>query len=346
MNLPQTFKASVLVELNQPLQTMELCMPKPAKGQVLVKIKMAGICRSQLMEATGQRGKDKYLPHLLGHEGVAEVVAVGEGITKVKVNQRVILGWLKGNGLDSGGTTLLSKDGTVINSGPVTTFSEYSIVSENRLTICPEHISDTLAVLLGCALPTGAGMVLNQIKPEKSATIVLIGAGGIGLSALMMLQHFQPKNIVVIDLEQSKLDLAKKIGAHEVYLYSTEGKKLLAENHPAGFDYAIESAGSCETIEFAFSLIHNKGKCFFASHPANGEKIHLNPHELICGKQIFGTWGGNSYPDTDLPVIANIIHKLNIQVDELIQEHYNIDQINEALTDLAERKIVRALIDF
>lgn len=346
MNIPTYFKAGVLIDIEQPLQLLDLKIPYLKDNQVLVKMHMAGLCRSQLMESKGLRGEDKYLPHLMGHEGVGEVIAVGNSVTKVKQGNRVVLGWLKGSGIDSGGTHLISKEGQIINAGPVTTFSEYSVISENRVTICPEGISNELAVLLGCALPTGAGMVLNQIQPHSNSNVILIGLGGIGISALLMLRHFRPKKIIVVDIEQSKCDLALQLGADEAYLYEEASLALLKEQHPNGFDYAIESAGLCETIEFAFNNIHNSGKCYFASHPKTGDFIKLDPHQLICGKQIFGTWGGNCNPDKDLKSIADIIQKLEISINSLISHRYSLNQINEAISALERREITRAIITF
>ncbi len=343
-HLPQYFRAAVLVRVNEPLEMMSIKMPAPKHGQVLVKVAAAGICRSQLMEIQGKRGQDKYLPHMMGHEGVGEVVAIGEGVTKVRVGQRVILGWIKAAGLDSGGATLETTEGQKINAGPVTTFSEYTLVSENRLTHCPTNLIDEIAVLLGCALPTGAGLVLNEVKPRDRSTVLLIGLGGIGVSALLMLNHFKPKEIVVIDSQPEKLKLAKKLGATEVFLADNNIDDTLTSKFPQGFDYSIESAGTCKTIELAFKHIHGQGICYFASHPAHGEKISLDPHALICGKQIKGTWGGDCQPDRDLPKIAKIIEGLNIPVTNLVSDYYLLNDINKAINALEDGKTFRSLV--
>ena len=345
MTLPNSFRAAVLFHSPGCLKITDIKMPVPKHGQVLVKVTAAGVCRSQLMEIQGKRGEDRYLPHMMGHEGVGEVVAIGKGVSKVRVGQRVILGWIKATGLDSGGTVLETTAGQKINAGPVTTFAEYTLVSENRLTHCPDDLADELAVLLGCALPTGAGLVLNEVKPRDSSTVLLIGLGGIGVSALLMLNYFKPKEVVVVDTQPEKLTLAKKLGATTVYLAGVNIRETLSTNHPQGFDYAIESAGSCKTIELAFDNVHNRGICYFASHPAAGEKISLDPHALICGKQINGTWGGNCQPDKDLPKIAEIIQNLDISVPDLVSDYYSLENINEAISTLESGKVFRSLIN-
>lgn len=344
-SLPDTFKAAILRELNQPLELISIKMPCPKRGQVLVKIKMAGICRSQLMEAKGMRGKNNYLPHMMGHEAVAEVIKVGNGVTKVKAGNRVILTWIKSEGIDAGGSILESEDGQTINAGPITTFSEYSLVSENRVVVCPHHLPDYLAVMLGCALPTGAGMVINQVSPRPNSTILLIGLGGIGLSALLMLRLYSAKHLVVVDTEQHKLDLAKKLGATDTILYRHNVKTDLQSNYPEGFDYAIECAGLCKTIELAFELLNNKGVCYFASHPKSGEKISLDPHQLISGKQIFGTWGGGCSPDIDLEKIGKTVFESGITMSELNVKSFSLKKINQAFSELESKNITRALIE-
>jgi len=344
--IPQFFNAAVLNQLNVPLEICSIQMPTPGYGQILVKMHLSGVCRSQLMEARGNRGDDPYLPHLMGHEGVGEVLEVGKGVTKVSIGDRVILGWIKGSGIDAGGSVLKDSNDQDINAGPVTTFSEYSLVSENRLTKCPEGISDPFAVLLGCALPTGAGMVLNQIKPIQNRTVALIGLGGIGISSLIMLRHFSPKDIVVIDIESEKLQLAEELGANDTYLSNPDSINALRQNYPKGFDYVIESAGRCDTIELAFELTHKQGICYFASHPPVGQKIKLDPHQLICGKTIKGTWGGGCNPDSDLERIAAIIKTMDIPISKLFSKIYSLNQINVAFQDLAQRKVIRAMVSF
>ncbi|WP_143871775.1 alcohol dehydrogenase catalytic domain-containing protein [Catenovulum sediminis] len=334
----------VLISPNKPLEIVRgISIGALKQGQVVVRILYAGLCHSQLMEARGLRGEDKYLPHMLGHEGVGIVEQVGEGVTKVKLGDKVVLGWIKGEGLDAGGTQYDSPIGT-INAGAVTTFSTYSVVSENRVVKIPQDFDEKLAVLLGCALPTGAGIVLNQLKPEANSSVLVMGLGGIGLSALLALRHFSNIRAIAVDIEPTKLELAKELGAHECYLANENEISKLKNTYKNGIDYAIEAAGTVETIETAFALIKRGGRCIFASHPKFGDKISIDPFELICGKKIEGSWGGNSKPDKDIPIIADIINKYKLPVHKMLSHEYSLDQINDALDDLEQRKIVRALI--
>ena len=286
-------KAAVLKNINIPLEVNNLEIPPLVTGQILVKIAYSGVCRSQLMEVRGGRGEDPWLPHLLGHEGSGIVISVGDGVTKVKSGDEVVLGWLKGEGLDAPGAQFKLGD-QIINSGRVTTFCNYSVVSESRVVKKPEGLPFDEAVLFGCALPTGAGLALNEIKPSADQSVVVLGLGGIGLSALMALKALGVNNLIAADILGEKLKMAKKLGVASCL--NTSDKKFLTEIKKltsGGADYCIESAGRVSTIELGFSLIKSGGgKLLFASHPPEGESIRLVPHELIAGKQIAGSWGG------------------------------------------------------
>lgn len=349
MNIPATLKAAVLVETGKDIKIIEgIQIPALSQGQVLVKIRYAGVCHSQLMEARGARGHDAYLPHMFGHEGVGQVVKTGEGVTKFKAGDDVILGWIKADGIDAGGCKYEGPDGTIINSGAVTAFSDYAVISENRLVLKPPHTPDDLSVLYGCALPTGAGLVINELKPHENASIAVIGLGGIGLSALMAAKAFAPHILVAVDIEDSKLALARELGATHVFKADDKDliKKIQALTDNKGVDYAVEAGGLVKTIEMGFDLIRRGGgELIFASHPKAGDKIALDPFELICGKAIRGTWGGGSKPDRDIPLLDKMYSEGKLRLEPLLSHRYALEEINQALSDLESRKIVRALLE-
>lgn len=338
-------RAAILQELNAPLIIKKITLPDLLPGQVLVKVYYSGVCRSQLMEVKGGRGPDPWLPHLLGHEGSGEVLAIGEGVTKVKPGDAVILGWLKGSGLEAPGARYRCGD-EIINSGRVTTFSTHTIVSENRVTLKPEGLPMDVAVLFGCALPTGAGMVLNQVQPLSGATVAVVGLGGVGLSALMALKGFDCAQIIAIDISTEKLALAKDLGAtHTLQVGQHSIHEEIMTLTGDGVDICVESAGSVETIELGFSLIRKGGgRLWFASHPPEGQLIRLAPHDLISGKHIFGTWGGSSFPDRDVPIMTELFRKGQVPLERLLTKRYRLDQVNEALADLEAGKVFRPLL--
>ena len=338
-------KAAVLFELNKPLEIRTLKRRPLESGQVFVKILYSGVCRSQLMEVSGLRGDDHWLPHLLGHEGSGVVEDVGPDVKKFKKGDEVILSWIKGSGIEAKGASYDSDD-VVINSGKVTTFSNYSVVSENRLTKKPKNLDFDTAILFGCALPTGAGMVINEINVNFESSVVVIGLGGIGLSAIAMLLSLKIKNIIAIDISAKKLDLVKSWGVnHTIDASKPNIQELVQEIFPDGAEYCIESAGRVSTIELGFSLINsNKGKLLFASHPPEGEKIRLSPHELISGKSISGSWGGGIDPDRDIPILYHNFISADFPLNSLLTKPYSLSDINKALEDLESGKALRPLI--
>ena len=331
--------AAVLFKTKSKLKLVNLEIPKLSKGQVLVKLSYSGICRSQIMEISGQRGKDKWLPHLLGHEAVGHVISIGKNVKKVKKNDNVILSWIKGKGIEAKGAVYKYQD-ININSGPITTFSKYTIVSENRVYKINKTQNKKLSVLCGCALPTGYGMAHNElkIKTNDKRSILVFGLGGIGLSTLMALKEKNVKDVTVIDKSIFKLNFAKQLG------YNTYSN---TEKLDKKFDIAIESAGKVSTIEKAFSLIKtNKGKLVFASHPKKNQKISIDPHELISGKSIKGSWGGGFNLDKNLNILLNNIKKLNKYYDQILPKVYKLQEINEAIKDIKNNNVFRAIIKF
>lgn len=341
-------KAAILENINTALKIKNIKFNTLKKGQVKVKLAYSGVCHSQLMEARGKRGEDKWLPHLLGHEGTGIVQEIGEDVTKVKIGDKVILGWIKSEGINAEPAKYISENGTIINSGNVTTFSELSIVSENRLVKLPEGIPLDIGVLFGCAIPTGAGIVMNEIIPKEDSAIAIFGLGGIGLSALMATNLFKCNKIIAVDIEDKKLELAKDFGATHIINSNNQNieETILNITNNQGVDYSIECSGLAKIIEIAFKCVKNNGGlCVFASHPQNGDKISLDPYDLICGKQIKGSWGGSSNPDSDIPKFAELYKKGILPLEKLLEKRYSLENINNALDDLENRKVIRPLIE-
>lgn len=343
-------KAAVLTQLDRPLKIIsDIEYQRPLRGQVLVKLAYSGVCHSQLMEVRGRRGADAYLPHLLGHEGTGKVIEVGEGVSKVKPNDLVVLGWIKGSGLDGGGVryrcACMSQD---INAGGVTTFNEYALVSENRVVALPHGVPLDVGVLFGCAVPTGAGIITNDLKPAPGSSVAIFGLGGIGLSALMATMLFECSKVIAVDVSEHKLELARSFGA--THTVNAAQADVVAEIRKltggAGVEFAVEASGQASVIEQAFeSVRRGGGVCVFASHPENGKRISIDPYELICGKQIRGSWGGSSNPDRDIPMFAELYCEGKLPLDKLITKRYPLDAINDALNDLEHHRVGRPLIE-
>jgi S-(hydroxymethyl)glutathione dehydrogenase/alcohol dehydrogenase len=342
--------AAVLSCVDQPLDIVsDITLAMPQRGQILVKLAYSGVCHSQLMETRGKRGPDAYLPHLLGHEGSAKVIAVGDGVSKVHPGDLVVLGWIKGSGLDGGGVQYTCAcNGQIINAGGVTTFNEYALVSENRVVALPPGIPLDIAVLFGCAVPTGAGIITNDIQPAAGSTVAIFGLGGIGMSALMATMLFDCAKVIAIDVSPEKLALSRSFGATDT-IDATQTDPVAAVRaltNGGGVDYAVEASGQTSVIEQAFASVRRGGgTCVFASHPAHGTRISIDPYELICGKQIRGSWGGSSNPDRDIPMFAKLYLEGKLPLEKLLTHRYRLDQINEALDDMEHQRVGRPLIE-
>ena len=170
-------KSAILTESNKPLVVTDIELPKKLEfGQVLVKVFFSGLCGAQINEIEALKGEDKFLPHLLGHEGSGVVEEIGEGVTTAKVGDHVVLHWRKSQGLQSS-TPKYLWNGKQVNAGWVTTFNEKTIVSENRLTVIPKNFDLRIAALFGCAVTSGFGAVNNdaQVKIGQSVLIFVIG---------------------------------------------------------------------------------------------------------------------------------------------------------------------------
>ncbi len=339
-------KAAILYELGKPLVVEEIDMPPLGRGQVLVKVLYSGVCRSQLNEIAGNKGEDHYLPHLLGHEGSGMVIDVGPDVTKVKSGDYVVLSWMKGAGHNSSGSKY-QKGRAAINAGSVTTFSQYAIISENRMVKIHQDLPPNIAALLGCAVPTGAGIIKNEMKLNGHASLAIFGVGGIGSSALLYAASLGCQTIIAIDLNDNKLAFAQEIGATHIINPSRDdlGDSIRRITGEFGVDYALESSGSQAAMESAFESIKQGGVAVIAGNLIRGKKICLDPFELIKGKKIIGTWGGATNIELDVPYYSQLYLGGHLKIDKLISREYPLDKINQAFNDLEKGGVVRALIN-
>ena len=338
-------KAAFINQLNKPLAIRDnISYENLKKGQVLVKIKYTGICGSQLYEIYGGRDNKKYIPHLLGHEATGIVIDYHPSVKKIKKNDRVILTWIKSDGIQAENPNYYYGN-VKLNSGSITTFSSESIVSENRLIKLPKDISYRKGVILGCAFPTGAGMILNQVKKTKGKKIAFIGLGGVGVSALLTALNFNFKEIYAFDIDLKKIKkLKNEIGQKKINFNSFSNEdKIKFKDY---FDYAIETSGSIEGIEAGLSIINNNGKLVFASHPKKGKKISIDPFELIKGKKIYGSWGGEVDYLKQKKTLFKIFKRIK-NVEKIFMDNiYSFNNINRAISDLKSNKVLRPIIKF
>ena len=333
--------AAILVELNKPLVLEQIEIPECRFGQVLVKVLSSGICGSQLGEIDGVKGKDKYLPHLLGHEGTGIVVDSGEGVTTVKEGDKVVLHWRKGTGIEAPPPVYHSKSLGTVNAGWVTTFNEYAVVSENRITSIPEDFDPEIGALMGCAVTTGLGVINNNAKIKIGESVVVWGAGGIGLNIVQGAALVSAYPIIAIDLFDYKLELALKMGAtHTINAKKTnpEGKilNIVGEN---GADVVIDNTGNVDIIHRAYELTSTRGRTILVGVPNTESEVNINTLPLHFGKVLTGSHGGEARPDIDIPKYTKLYNNGKLELKQLVTAHYSLEHINEAIEDMRNGKI-------
>jgi S-(hydroxymethyl)glutathione dehydrogenase/alcohol dehydrogenase len=340
-------KAAVLYQTHQPLQVETLNIPEPDKGQVLVRMKASGLCRSQLNEWRGLKGPDRFLPHLMGHEGAGIVEAIGPLVNKIKEKDHVLLSWIKGEGMDVPCSQYYNVKGEVINSGAVATFSEYALVSENRVSRIPKTFPWDIAAFIGCAVATGGGIVLNTLQVKQDRALAVWGIGGVGASAILAAKMLGCRRIIAVDICEEKLRWAETLGATAVadaraisVGFSPYTKKFFP------VDYAIESSGSREAMEWAFATTADQGIVVIAGNLRHDEKMLINPFDLIKGKQIIGSWGGSTVPERDFPRYIRAYQAGKMRIDQLITHRLRLEEINHAFHILDSGRAGRVLIEF
>lgn len=342
-------KAAVLYELNKPLVLEEIEVPEPGFGQVRVQIKVSGICRKQFQEVKGLHGPDPYLPHLMGHEASGIVEAVGPNVTRAAVGDHVVVSWIKAQGLEPK-PPIYKRNGQRINAGQVTTFNQYAVVAESRVTRISKDLPFDKAALLGCAIPTGVGVVMNTAKVKPGSAVAVFGAGGIGLNIIQGCTLMRAAKIIAIDLHDRKLDRAKRFGAtHTIHAHQEDTLARIKElTEGKGVDYAFEASASREAMEHAYAAVTwGTGLAVLVGNlPYDDKKILIDPFPLYAGTRLVGTWGGETDPDRDLPRYVNLILDGQLKVDELITHRFQLEEVNEAFEAFEKGELGRAVIEF
>ncbi|MCD8554281.1 zinc-binding dehydrogenase [Seleniivibrio sp.] len=329
----KTTKAAILKELNSPLIIDEITLPENlAYGQVLVRIHYSSICGSQLGEISGVKGHDPYLPHMLGHEGSGVVLEVGEGVSMVKPGDRVVMHWKPSNGINAKPANYTWR-GAKLNSGQITTFSEHAVVSENRLTPIPDDFDMKIAPLFGCAVTTGLGVIKNDAQVKIGDSVIIFGAGGVGLNMIQGAVMSGAYPVIATDIHKNRLEMAKKMGATVCLLADDkEGLEAAMKQYSIkGFDIAIDNTGNPAVIAQAYGITSPEGRTVLVGVPKKGNNTELYTLPLHFGKSITGSHGGGTIPQKDIPAYIRLYKAGRLDLDRLITHTFKLDDINTAL---------------
>lgn len=338
-------RAAILTELNTPLVIDEIEIPKLDVGQVLVQVHCSGICGAQLGEISGAKGPDKFLPHLMGHEGGAVVLETGPGVTQVKSGDRVCMHWRKGAGIHAQ-PAKYQWNGRMVNAGWVTTFNEHAIVSENRLTKIPDGVDFEIAALMGCAVTTALGIINNDASVKIGQSVAVLGCGGVGLNVIQGAAMVAADPIIAIDIHDHKLEMACRYGA--THCINSSGGNIRDQIRDIvgkqGVDVFVENTGLVRLIEQAYELTSNQGRTILVGVPRHDQDITIHSLPLHFGKVLTGCEGGHTYPTTDIPRYLRLFQSGKLQLKEQITHRFRFDDINKALDTVREGSAGRCML--
>ena len=306
------------------------------RGQVLVKILYTGLCGKQIEEYTSKMGRDKFLPHLLGHEASGIVINKHKSVKNFKQQDHVVLHWMKNNnGIQSSTPSLNYKKNKKLNAGWITTFSNYSIISSNRLTKIPKNSNMKLAALLGCCLSTGIGTIFNQSKPD-------VGCGGVGLSTIIGLKFFGVKKIIAFDIKKKNLKISKSVGSNKSILINKKNMK------PEHIKNIYVCSGNLKAIEFAQSISTDQTNLYFLGVPSPKTIIKVDANLVHKGQNYLSSSGGEIKPEDDINKYLKICNKNKKRVNKLIIKTYNYTQLPHIIEKMSKGNIShgRNIFDF
>jgi len=332
-------KAAILEQIDAPLAIRDVELTELKVGQVLVKVLVSGLCGAQLHEIRGHKGNVKFLPHLMGHEGCGIVDKVGPGVTTVNLGDKVVMHWRPGSGIEAPFPSYVL-DGKSMSSGKCTTLSEYSIVSENRLTTVPQDTPEDLCAILGCALTTAMGIIDNEVDLKFGESVVVIGCGGVGLNLIQAAALKSACPIVAIDCSKSKKDLVFAAGAS---VFAAELKELGGK-----YDVIIDTTGIPGVISDAIAHLSGKGRIILVGQPAPGRGIEvMNAINLFSGmgQTIKATQGGKTNPTEDIPRYVRMHQEGILSIEQFVTHRFKLDQVNEAFDLLRSGNAGRIIIE-
>lgn len=363
-------KAAVFYEEGAPFQLEALDLEDPHPGEVLVQMKAAGVCHSDWHLMTGATKHP--LPVVPGHEGAGVVVGTGEGVARVKLGDHVALNWAPncGNcfyclrdrpslcetyvdpiwaGTMMDGTTRLSKAGQpIFHFSALACFADYVVVPEECCVPLAKDIPLEIAALIGCAVTTGVGAVLNTAKVQAGSSVMVYGAGGVGLSIIMGAKLAGAGRIIAVDTNETKGDIAQQFGATDILLAgpdTVQSIKNLTDGR--GADYVFEAVGLTTVQEECLAAVRPGGTVVYVGMSPMGSNTNL-PGAIIARqeKTITGSYYGSANTARDFPQYAEFYRQGQLDLDGLVSKRYALDQINEAYAEMLGGKIARGLIVF
>ena len=339
--------AAILTELHSPLEIDEVEIPPLDYGQVLVEFKTSRICGSQLGEIDGVKGPDRWLPHLLGHEGGGIIRETGPEVKTVKEGDHVVAHWRPGDGIQAA-CPQYKRGNQVVNSGNITTFNHYGILSENRVTAIPQDFDPEIASLLADTLTTGFGLIGRDAQARIGESLVIFGAGGIGLGAILGAKLAGLHPIVAVDLHPHKLDTALAHGA----THTLDGANEEVEDQirsivgNQGADIVLDGTGNPSVIERCYRLTHSKGRTILYGVMPHNRSVNIHTLPLHFGRALKGSEGGGSQPHEDIPRLVRMIQDKRFDPLPMISHRGSLEDVNDLISKMRSGKVIHAIMNY
>ena len=366
-------KAAIAWGPGQPLSIEEVEVMPPQAGEVRVRIVATGVCHTDAFTLSGEDPEGVF-PCILGHEGGGIVESIGEGVTSVKVGDHVIplytpecgeckfcksgktnlcqkIRTTQGKGLMPDGTTRFSKDGQPIyHYMGTSTFSEYTVLPEISIAKVDPAAPLEEVCLLGCGVTTGIGAVMNTAKVKEGESVAIFGLGGIGLSAVIGARLAKAGRIIAIDINESKFELARKLGATDCINpndYDKPIQEVIVEMTDGGVDFSFECIGNVKVMRAALECCHKGwGESVIIGVAGAGQEISTRPFQLVTGRVWRGSAFGGVRGRSELPSYVQRYMQGEFKLDDFITHTMPLEQINEAFDLMHEGKSIRTVIHY
>jgi S-(hydroxymethyl)glutathione dehydrogenase/alcohol dehydrogenase len=366
-------KAAIAWGPEQPLSIEEVDVMPPQPGEVRIRVIASGVCHTDAFTLSGE-DPEGIFPAILGHEGGGVVESIGEGVTSVQVGDHVIplytpecgeckfctsgktnlcqkIRETQGKGLMPDGTTRFSLNGKPIyHYMGCSTFSEYTVLPEIALAKVNKEAPLEEVCLLGCGVTTGMGAVMNTAKVEEGATVAIFGMGGIGLSAVIGATMAKASRIIAIDINESKFELARQLGATDCINpkdYDKPIQEVIVELTDGGVDYSFECIGNVDVMRSALECCHKGwGESVIIGVAGAGQEISTRPFQLVTGRVWRGSAFGGVKGRSELPGIVEQYMKGEFKLNDFITHTMGLEKINEAFDLMHEGKSIRTVIHF
>ncbi|WP_339012566.1 S-(hydroxymethyl)glutathione dehydrogenase/class III alcohol dehydrogenase [Aeromonas popoffii] len=366
-------KAAIAWGPGQPLSIEEVEVMPPQAGEVRVRIVATGVCHTDAFTLSGEDPEGVF-PCILGHEGGGIVESIGEGVTSVKVGDHVIplytpecgeckfcksgktnlcqkIRATQGKGLMPDGTTRFSKDGQPIyHYMGTSTFSEYTVLPEISIAKVDPAAPLEEVCLLGCGVTTGIGAVMNTAKVKEGESVAIFGLGGIGLSAVIGARLAKAGRIIAIDINESKFELARKLGATDCINpndYDKPIQEVIVELTDGGVDFSFECIGNVKVMRAALECCHKGwGESVIIGVAGAGQEISTRPFQLVTGRVWRGSAFGGVRGRSELPSYVQRYMQGEFRLDDFITHTMPLEQINDAFDLMHQGKSIRTVIHY